>query len=548
MTTADEARDLKNAEVSRNYDFSILSFRRNNDQSNKSAWIDGVFGSKAIFHARAGRSVIFAKNMSLSLRNFKDAFTLPSYVSRSECSFELLGFVALNLGPPFQYENRKSLIIGDATMKISGSASTWSCFYRPMYETWRMNKSLWQIFFYCPASNNTMCTANDEMKPGHVLVGEMSFQTQNTTWKSTISLKSKLRRAISTTVEKNLVVQKNTYVQPAACLAIPYESSDRAKVITNGAIIFEWVRYHALMGFKVYVYDKGGANRKNIFNSAYGNTQKQRDMTWISNVVYRPYTVFGRIDTLRSQLTFDSTNLANDSNREETQRNLEYLDDDKTATLTQCRFEASHVHGADNVIVADFDEFLFCPSAARTFSGQQYFISNLISKYRSQGFGQLVFLQMWAAAKLAGGKYSSPKDCLVDMVRKGKSIFNCFTGYKHNAGTKSIGKSLHLGHNCPLTDFHSSCQSGDCSCPSLYAGKQRMMQMLPREERCYFIHLSTNIKDYKYHLFDNATRAEFEAESSELTQILRNPNYPGIRRHETYDTQPGNATKTSPRI
>jgi hypothetical protein len=538
-------RNLKETEINRILDFSILSFRRNHNRTNESAWIDGVFGSKAIFYQRAGTSAIREKNTTSGLMNFKKAFTLPSYVSRSECSFELLGFVALNRELPFETANRENLIIGDAMMHISGTSSTWNCFYRPMYEVWRMNKSFWQVFFYCPSHNNTMCTENDEMKSGRKLDGEMLFQTHNITWKSTISLRSKLKHVLPTKVENNHAVEINAFVQPAACLALPYQSSDGAKVVTNGAIIFEWVRYHALMGFKVYVYDRGGANRRNIFNSKYGNMQKQRGMMWLANVVYRPYTVFGRLEKLGSQLTFDSS-LLNDTNKE-AQYKLEYLDNDKTATLTQCRFEASNVHGADNVIVADFDEFLFCPSAARTFQGQQYFVGNLISKYRSHGYGQLIFLQMWAAAKLFGGKYSSPRECLIDMVEKGNSIFDCFTGYNHNAGTKFVGKSLHLGHSCPLTDFHSSCQSGDCTCPTLYGGDHRLFQTLPREERCYFIHLSTNAKDYKYHLFDNDTRAVFEEETSELAQILQNPNYPKIRRHETRASQSRNATKKSSR-
>lgn len=475
---------------------------------------------------RTGKSVALGKNTTASVKIFKDVFQLPLYASNSECSFELLGFVALNQAPPFEPLNREFLIIGEATMTIEGSSTPWTCFYRPMYETWRMNKSYWQVFFYCPAHNKTMCKS-DEMKPSQKLDGEMTFETHNNTWKSRISLKTKLKH----------VARKDVFVQPAACLAIPYESSDPAKIVTNGAIVFEWVRYYALLGFKVYVYDKGGANRKSIFNSTYGNLQKQRGRGWTSNVVYRPYTVFGKIEKSKSQLTFDSTNLDSSLNKEELQRNLEYLDNDKTATLTHCRFEANSIHGSDNVIVADFDEFLYCPNAAPTFAGQQLFLNNLISKYRGRGIGQLIFLQLWTAAKLAGGRYSTPRDCLIDKVQRGESIFDCFTGYKHNAGTKSIGKSFHLGYNCPMTDFHSSCQSGDCTCPSLYPGKRRYLEMLPREERCYFIHLSTNLKDYKYHLFDNATRAVFEAEPSELVQILKNANYPGVRRHETLETQ-----------
>ena len=34
---------------------------------------------------------------------------------------------------------------------------------------------------------------------------------------------------------------------------------------------------------------------------------------------------------------------------------------DKDYTYTHCRFEANSLLGITNVLVADFDEFLFCP-------------------------------------------------------------------------------------------------------------------------------------------------------------------------------------------
>ena len=43
---------------------------------------------------------------------------------------------------------------------------------------------------------------------------------------------------------------------------------------------------------------------------------------------------------------------------------------DKTLTLTQCRFEARALFGIDRVLVADFDEFLYCPVVGPTASEQ----------------------------------------------------------------------------------------------------------------------------------------------------------------------------------
>ena len=62
----------------------------------------------------------------------------------------------------------------------------------------------------------------------------------------------------------------------AACLVIPYTSTDTQKSTANGAMLLEWLRYHAQLGFKIIVYDRDGANEKHIYESVYGASQRIR--------------------------------------------------------------------------------------------------------------------------------------------------------------------------------------------------------------------------------------------------------------------------------
>ena len=49
---------------------------------------------------------------------------------------------------------------------------------------------------------------------------------------------------------------------------------------------------------------------------------------------------------------------------------LRYADNDKTDTLTWCRFDARTQYGYTTVLVVDYDEFLYCPRAKASFRAQ----------------------------------------------------------------------------------------------------------------------------------------------------------------------------------
>ena len=50
--------------------------------------------------------------------------------------------------------------------------------------------------------------------------------------------------------------------------------------------------------------------------------------------------------------------------------NLRFADNDKTDTLTWCRFDARTQYGLTDILVVDYDEFIYCPRAKASFSAQ----------------------------------------------------------------------------------------------------------------------------------------------------------------------------------
>ena len=420
--------------------------------------------------------------------------------------------------------NRNEPIVGNASISIGQSGIQWPCFYRPGFERWRVAKFFWSTFFYCPAPSPSSCDLIDKSKGR--LTGVLTMDIKLKTWKSKFAVNNDVVQTKN--IHYKLASIKKEEPSMAVCLILPYTSSDPAKEIVNGAIMFEWVQYYALLGLKVIVYDKDGANHRFIMDGKYGQNQGKESNRWRENVVYHPHTVLGLVDKRRN-VTYDNTEFT--TNRFPVKRggmtlaNMQsYTDDDKTATLTHCRFEASALYGIKDVMVSDFDEFLYCPGAASTFSAQRHWLDNLLKRYKNKNIDQMIFLQVWTAANLHQGHYDSTLSCLQDKVSKGKSIFECFAGVDYISKTNPIGKSIHIGHKCPLTDFHSSCQSSDCNCSASYGGEHYKHVSIPEDDKCYFIHLSTNNKDYVTDQFSNTTRYLLESTQSEIyTMLHRQP-------------------------
>jgi hypothetical protein len=486
----------------------------------KSEWVESLFGASADYGTE---NVTYTDGTTATVPK---GLTLPpsADVSNSECSFELLGFVKLNDSTPFSSIYTIETVYGEAPMTIAQSSVSWTCYYRSMTESFRVPEYYWSIFFYCPAPDNAVCTGHHEMDSDLLLTGHLRMERHNTTWKSRFPYHNK--------TETEMVAKP---VKPTACLAIPYKSSMPDKGVVNGAMLYEWVRYYSILGFKVYVYDRYGANRHFIYNSTYGNANNQQGTDWLSNIVYIKHTVFSLLDKTNPVPQFDNAIFKDLSNEEQLLNDVSYLDDDKTATLTHCRFETGAIDGSYQVLVADYDEFLYCPNGASSFAGQRHFVHKMMERYTADEVNQIIFLQHYSSDKLEGGKYGTVLDCLTDKVRLGHSIFDCYAGYEYNTGFFYLGKSIHLGYKCPLTDFHSACTSTFCHCPSImYPFKYELgYNVMPQDDQCVFMHLSTHPRDYVEGIrLPNATRLIFESIPSEFSLMInKEDKYADFQTH-----------------
>lgn len=497
---------------------SILSFRQNLAGAVRSDWVNNLFGTKAFFTGKYPRP-----NITSPIDDFPNRFKIPEHAKNPECSFELLGYVMLgSIGPFTTNLFRDDLIMGEAPMQIMESAVPWTCLYRAAYDTWRINPTLAiPMAFFCPVPKGINCSQLQEMNTtsSRNVVGHISMEVQNVTWTAEFSsaLHPAEHHAANEAQDKRRAGKHaHNHQRPTTCLVIPYESVEKSKKLVNGAMVYEWVRYYARLGFTVFVYDKNGANREAIYHSEYSVHRNAIGNQWLSSVFYHPYTVFGLLSKKSANLSYDNSHYPNNI------KTLIHLDDDKTATLTHCRFEANALFGNDNVIVADFDEFLFCPSAAVSLTGQRAYIHNLLHSYRQQNFGQIIMKQLWVPYKTFGGNFTTPTECLNHHVANHMSIFDCYAGYHDNIGDFFVGKSVHLGHNCLVTNFHYSCNTGDCACLSTSVSTTAAAG--GPDDTCYYIHLSTNNIDFLKQNLSAATQKRFETEQSEISIIATNPS------------------------
>ena len=554
-----------------------------NPTNHVSAWVDKIFGSKAIFYPRSGvDGTLEVKELSdyeihERSENFRVKFSMPYYAEWPSCSVELLGFVQQNELGPFNSLIREDLYIGNAKLVVKKRGIDWKCFYRVLFENWREDMkysepNYWAVLFYCPSPTLQACNAvenllRNDTKPENSMKktmredGVIVMQTPGNSsiraeWRAkftSVPFKSKYEQYESNFTDgpsygnspadaDNSPMTWNVKaksLQLAVCLSIPYTSTDIEKTIGNGAMLLEWVRYYALLGFKVLIYDRDGKNKHHIFKSKYGTAQRVRVPP--GRLVYHPYTIRGLLDPSRKGLTYDNTDNTTSSDKNEMdykRGRYESQGHDKVQTLTHCRFEARALYGIDNVLVVDFDEFLYCPVASATLKGQSGWINQYFSHMKSVGIDQIEFTQ-----RVLGNKTVSPRDCVVEKAVSGKSIFDCFSSYNYYNGAHSI-KSMHLGHSCPLTGYHNSCptdeipRSHDCLCTSLLVKSNNWRPYEHRKGReCAVIHLSTNNNSYgrPEYVFTDEEQKELVASKLELWSIVNS-------RRSKKPTQNNNST------
>jgi len=308
----------------------------------------------------------------------------------------------------------------------------------------------------------------------------------------------------------------------AICLVVPYTTNDPDKREANGAMLYEWIRYHNKIGLKVIVYDRDRANAQHIFNSTYAQALGLNKPLELD---YYGYTLRGLLDPSRAGYTYDNTEADVDlsgARLKERKSRYENQGHDKVLTLTHCRFEAKAIYNIDTVLVVDFDEFLFCPIAHAAPRAQATFFHNFVQYHHGRGAEQVMLPQ-----RLVSNTTASTRDCIVERVKARKSFFSCFAPFEFYMGGHSV-KSLHIGHVCPVTGYHQACpgldapRSYDCICDNHVTRQNpwRPFQKNIKNRECCVVHLSTNKNNYKKYKFKPHEIEQMRGEPNELYKVL----------------------------
>ena len=283
----------------------------------------------------------------------------------------------------------------------------WKCVYRSTYAAWRpsvQGSASRPVLIYCPAP---VTAAEGKIDGGdRISKGSSSettaekqcraFEQQYTdtsadggTLGNTVSYKlqlhltdpalTPLEAEFSTYKDSGQVsrfwAQERAGRTPVAvCTAWPYTTSDFTKTHANQAMVYEFLRYYSNLGFWLMVYDNNGVNMKGVFDSAYAraNPQRGRFAGAIDKyLMYHNYTIAGLIAPQSSPHYYDNDHTRQQSVRQET---TFIQGDDKTSTLTHCRFEARARYGIERVLVVDFDEFLFAQGGGTDPEQQRHYM------------------------------------------------------------------------------------------------------------------------------------------------------------------------------
>lgn len=470
--------------------------------SQVSEWVDRIFGRNSVHYSSntVYNRVIYSKplllnesqNSSRLIREKIDADFISNSIPL--CSIDLLGSAAMKLNRddnfrPFTLEYRAiGPAIGAATLHINSLTESWNCYYRGIYENWKpecdkSNPNYWSTFFYCPQFQQSSCDkliahskkSNDKVE----MKVEMKL-LNNITWRNTFT--AILHQPFSVPIKPSYQYTSSSEIKLGICLVIPYSSTDVDKYKSNGEMLQQWIRYYDKLNVTVFIYDRDGANFEFI---------DTLDVKYRQKLVYYSYSLRGLLDPLSRGLQYDNNEMLGDlkpiSKLKYTMLQRYVIQTvDKTQTLTQCRFEAKAIYGIDHVIVADYDEFLYCPRAGPNITSQSNFLQNLILKNKLEQTDQLTFLQY-----VASNKTAHTRQCLIDKVNLKQSIFDCYNAYDFPIGIHSV-KTIHLGHKCPLTNYHQACPSDgairtyDCNCTSEKV----------REYTCSFVHFTSNKKNF----------------------------------------------------
>lgn len=288
-----------------------------------SDFVTRIFGSEALYYDRDHSEAV--KNKRIENEEIKEAqsrfqnmFSLSPWEKSPACYVTMLGQVFLVKNEEIDY--KKSMInrfndskaMGVSTMAVTGLK--WNCYYRDMN---KLNEKLALIYYYCPVLNAKECLEFEDKAKNNSVAVRLSMPV--------IALKP-----------KEPLIDINFYAKPfwkgrprvenprlAVTTIMPYRSSVPGKGAVQGAILFEWARYHLALGFKVVIYDRDGAHKQDLFKeygrkysggSENGKGKSKTIINW-DNLIYHDFTILEMIDVTTNAVSFDNTEHKHENRR-----------------------------------------------------------------------------------------------------------------------------------------------------------------------------------------------------------------------------------------
>lgn len=234
------------------------------------------------------------------------------------CSLELLGYARMGDEDPLtsSYRTRKTAPGGNANLFVRELNISSTCYYRTIYENWRSEQAYTEpnflgVIFYCPVLDLNDCN----MMNNHVLQHENSPVTLDL---AMILKQQSIYRASAVVSLVNfpkgfqkIIMHNELKVQPprssadqlGLCIAMPYTSVDSSKAVGNSAMLREWIIYHLRLGFKLFIYDRDGANADAVNHPQIAASVSKQEL---SNLVYHRYTIRGLLDPASAGLKYDN--------------------------------------------------------------------------------------------------------------------------------------------------------------------------------------------------------------------------------------------------
>jgi len=511
-----------------------------NPQPKVSDWIDRMFGSKFYFKPRQKNIMKFeAEYVNTAI--YRRQHLLPEQNELwPSCSIEILGYVRLHEHPMLQRRNKfKEPLVGHGQLSFfTNTKFNWNCYYRVSYGWFddykgNVDQGYWPVVFYCMAPNSFMLDESNKNRCKNIDGHISSSQSQDPL---TMTLSMTLRRIDPENIVKiskqedvnwvttfqarithldqvykyqtdmsNLRRESKSETSSSGmgiCLVLPYLSIDNEKAVGNGAMVAEYINYYSQLGMEVFVYDRDGMHEPYLFNSSY-----IRARNFDLRFQYHKFTIHGLLYQQQHGFRYDNENELHKTAMDD----RELQDRDKTLTITHCRFEARAQYRIEDMLVADFDEFLYCHGGEASFESQRNFLyGDFLNRNRLQGFEQIALPQRWTQPRV-----DNQRDCLVSNAHSGQSVLDCFGAYKYHKGGQGT-KSIYMGYRCPVTDFHFSCTNGHYNYNCLCQSKFTMYF-------CNFLHLSSSRKGYDVRMTFNSTEMQTIKETkSELSIMTSN--------------------------